>query len=1216
MKEPVVRKLPKPKQEQKLSHVLMVSLGVLCFAFGSLNNFAQSTSQALPELVVQTGSEGVYGMAVTSDGKILATGGLGTTLKIWDAVKGRELRSIATESDWTFSVAFSPDGKIVANASAGNGPGFIELWDVATGSKLRTLRGHTDRVLAVAFAHNGDYLVSGSMDKTVKIWDVASGREIRTLNQSRDVWSVAVARDGQTIACGDGENKIRLWDLNKGKKLRTLEGHTGFVPSVAFSPDGTLLASGSVDTTIKLWDVAKGKLVRTLQGHSKSVNSVSFSPDGKTLASGSFDTTVKLWDLSSGREIRTLKGDPITIQSVIFSADGRLFSAGLSALIKVWDSKSGNELLNLSRSADHFESITFTRDGRKLFSGGGANALDKNLSTRVTKLWGASIGKEFRTLPGQTSIVTTVASSPDGKMLASAGWDKVIRLWNAETGAELRALTGHQNTINAITFSPDSRFLISASGGPIKSVTGEPIAGASDDNTIRIWDAQTGREIRKIEAHSLPIFAMAMSPDGKTVASAANYGAAKVAGKELINRLENLRELSRIRLWDIASGRALGSLGDASFDQPIMTLAFSPDGRMLACGGYDKQITLWSISSGVRLNTLKGHTSSVDAIAFSPDGRLLASGSQDRSIKLWDPQTGRELRTLTGHKGWIRSLSFSPDGKMLASTGPDASIKLWDVERGTELATLFAIADEDWLVVTPDGLFDGSSSAWNKILWRFAGNTFDVLPVEAFFSDFYYPGLLTEILEGKHPHAKTNLAQLDRRQPDVALSVSGSDAVNAPLVTRSVSIKLQVSNAPAGVRDVRLFRNGSLVKVWHGDVALNDGKATLEAPIPIVAGENHLTAYGFNHDNIKSEDATLTITGAESLRRQGTAYILAVGVNSYANSQYNLKYAVADAKAFGEEFRQQQMRLGRFANVEVVSLADKDATKANILLALKKLAGSDRGPVPPGGPSVLQSLHAAQPEDAVVVYFAGHGTAQQNEFFLVPHDLGYQGSRTQLDRSALDTILAHSISDRELEDAFEQVDAGQLLLIIDACNSGQALEAEEKRRGPMNSKGLAQLAYEKGMYILTAAQSYQAALETPQHGHGYLTYALVEEGLKTANADTDPRDGQVTVREWLDYATQRVPQLQEEDARRPKPTMSTTQEQTAQQKPQRTTRQQRGRQGAKQTQQQEADKARQFERDKPQTSPQVPSEEKFLQQPRVFYRREVEPIPLVVARPM
>ncbi len=146
---------------------------------------------------------------------------------------------------------------------------------------------------------------------------------------------------------------------------------------------------------------------------------------------------------------------------------------------------------------------------------------------------------------------------------------------------------------------------------------------------------------------------------------------------------------------------------------------------------------------------------------------------------------------------------------------------------------------------------------------------------------------------------------------------------------------------------------------------------------------------------------------------------------------------------------------------------------------------------------------------------------------MIPHDLGYTGEKDKLDEAGVTAILQHSISDVELEQAIEQVDAGQLVLVIDACNSGQALEAEEKRRGPMNSKGLAQLAYEKGMDILTAAQSYQAALEAAQLGHGYLTYALVEEGLKTDAADGAPKDGQVEVREWLNYATSRVPQMQE-----------------------------------------------------------------------------------------
>jgi uncharacterized caspase-like protein len=196
--------------------------------------------------------------------------------------------------------------------------------------------------------------------------------------------------------------------------------------------------------------------------------------------------------------------------------------------------------------------------------------------------------------------------------------------------------------------------------------------------------------------------------------------------------------------------------------------------------------------------------------------------------------------------------------------------------------------------------------------------------------------------------------------------------------------------------------------------------------------------------------------------------------------------------------------------------------------------------------------------------------------YIIPHDIGFPGRPGQLDAAALTTILQHSISDLELEQAFEKIDAGHLIMIIDACNSGQVLETPEKRRGPMNSKGLAQLAYEKGMYILTAAQGYQAALEAEKLGHGYLTYALVEEGLKAMAADTAPRDGRLTLREWLDYTTERVPRMQKEMMQSP-----------------------RGMQivfvdGEKET---------------------VDAAQRSVQRPRVFYRHEPETRPLIIAGP-
>ena len=299
-------------------------------------------------------------------------------------------------------------------------------------------------------------------------------------------------------------------------------------------------------------------------------------------------------------------------------------------------------------------------------------------------------------------------------------------------------------------------------------------------------------------------------------------------------------------------------------------------------------------------------------------------------------------------------------------------------------------------------------------------------------------------------------------------------------------------------------------------------------------------------------------------------------MNEYENNQYNLKYAVADAQSFGDEIRQRQTQMGEFERVEVISLLNENATKANILAALKRLTGAAAPPSLKAG--ALDNLKRVEPEDTVIIYYAGHGTAQAQRFFLIPHDLGYKGDRTKLNQEGLNTILAHSISDVELEEAVEGLDAGHMLLIIDACNSGQALEAEEKRRGPMNSKGLAQLAYEKGMYILTAAQSFQAALEAAQLGHGLLTYALIEEGLKTPVADDQPKDGVLIAREWLDFATERVPQMQEQkmiEGRGVGLSIAFT------------------------------------EGEANVTEPQKRS----VQRPRVFYRREMEANPLVIAKP-
>jgi len=406
---------------------------------------------------------------------------------------------------------------------------------------------------------------------------------------------------------------------------------------------------------------------------------------------------------------------------------------------------------------------------------------------------------------------------------------------------------------------------------------------------------------------------------------------------------------------------------------------------------------------------------------------------------------------------------------------------------------------------------------------------------------------------------------------------------NSTLRARDLKVRIDVSQAPAGAQDVRLFRNGSLVKVWRGDVLTGQSSATLETTIPVVAGENTLTAYAFNRENIKSSDATLVIKGADTLKRTGTLYVLGIGSNEYKSKGYDLKFALADVEEMSKQVKSFQDKLGIYARTEIITLENQEATKANVMLALDRFGDGPHANVPTNASPALRreldKIKPLEPEDALVIYYAGHGTAIGEHFYLLPNDF-VAGNE--------DELKASSISDIELNDVLERVDAGKLLMVIDACQSGQALGGEKEGRGPMNSKGLAQLAYDKGMYILTASQSYQAAQEVSrtQAGqkieHGLLTFALLE-GLSKAKKDNE---GRISERDWMNYAVEQVPLLQTEEMKKRNLDNKT--------------RKGLGERGTEIV----------FAEGDKESDP----EKRNVQRPRVFYRRELEAHPLVVAR--
>ena len=278
--------------------------------------------------------------------------------------------------------------------------------------------------------------------------------------------------------------------------------------------------------------------------------------------------------------------------------------------------------------------------------------------------------------------VSCVAFSPDCTRLASGSWDETVKLWDAATGKLLATLTGHNESVYCVSYSPDGTRLASGSG----------------DNTAKLWDAATGKELATLIGHMSYINSVAFSPDGTRLASGSDD--------------------NTVRIWDVATGKELATL--TGHQRSVNSVAFSPNGTRLASGSGDITVKLWDATSGKELATLAGHQGSVNSVAFSPNGMRLASGSDDKTVKLWDAATGKEIAVLTGHEGDVSSVAFSPDGTRLAIGCSDANVKLWDAATAKELAllTMGRRGRVGSVAFSPDGtrLASGTYDAF-VILW-------------------------------------------------------------------------------------------------------------------------------------------------------------------------------------------------------------------------------------------------------------------------------------------------------------------------------------------------------------------------------------------------------------------------------------------------------------------------------------------------------------------
>lgn len=678
----------------------------------------------------------VRSLAVLDDGKLLLSGGEDNTVRLWDMGSGALIKTFRGHDSAVRAAAASPNGRTLLSASH---DATVREWSIARYEELRSLQGrkfegHADAVLAASFSPNQEWVVTASRDRTARtwnsttgelkhtfeeghqflastaqffdrgrglltaavdntarIWDVTTGTQVRRFDRTGRAAAAVLNRDGSRLFTGGNTKQAQLWDVKTGELLRSYPDHRAEVTAIALSPDEQSLLTGDAKGYAALWDVTSGEKRFELKAHTRRIAKAAFLPEGNRALTASGDNTVSQWDVATGKEIvdAILKHPDSVLTIAVVPGGQRVVTACADKLIRVWDITTAKVLNTFGPFEELIHAIDISDDGAKL--------LVSQAESRVVRMWELETGREIQSPAVGGSLSPLIDLKRTGGLLWAANFapgDAVLtiggndaRLWDLKTGRERMTFSPH-GAVASARFSPDNTLIVTGSW----------------DNSARIWNAETGQAVRKLEGeHTAFVNSAAFSPDGQFVLTASDDGTAK--------------------LWTVAEGKVVRTF--SGHTDRVRSALFSSDGKMAVTTSSDKTAWLWNTATGAVIRKFSGHQWAVLTADLSRDGTRLITGSEDNVAKVWDVATGNCLLTLAGHTAPVASVAFSPDATRALTGSLDQAAKLWDARTGKEVLTLSRHSQDVTSVsFSPDGKQvltgsrDGTAILWLTVDWK------------------------------------------------------------------------------------------------------------------------------------------------------------------------------------------------------------------------------------------------------------------------------------------------------------------------------------------------------------------------------------------------------------------------------------------------------------------------------------------------------------------